>query len=377
VTPDQVMSAARQATGLEDFGGTEFAEGLAVYCDAARSEAQLNDLGRVAVETNVVGSLANRLKVVDWVARHPTVAEEPVAGPLVVIGMFRAGTTFLSNLLDCDPANRSLLRWEATDSVPPPGLADFRSGPRVEAAQMASDMLDQINPAIPAVHHESADGPTECLTLLGQDFKSLLWEAMTNVPSYSEWLMAADQESAYRYHRLALQVLQSGGVRGRWALKSPHHAIALDALTTVYPDARLVLLHREPVALVGSVCSLIRTLSGTFSDADHTAYIADHWTGMLQTSVERINTFRDAHPDHPILDVPYRDLVGDPVKTVEDIYAFAGSDLSGTAADAMRAYLADNPPSRHGRHHYDLADFGLDPAAVTDRFAAYTQRYLA
>lgn len=376
MTPDQVIGAAREATGLDDFGSAEFREGLEVYCEAVEAEAQLNDLGRVAVEANVVGSLANRLEVVDWAARHPGILDQPVREPLIVIGMFRAGTTLLSNLFDQDPDNRSLLRWETSDSVPPPGPDDWRAGPRVEAAQVASDMLDQINPAIPAVHHESADGPTECLTLLGQDFKSLLWEAMTNVPSYSRWLMDVDQQSAYRYHRLALQVLQSGGVGGRWTLKSPHHALALDALTTVYPDSRLVLLHRDPISLVGSVCSLIRTLSGTFSDADHTGYIAEHWTRMLETSVARVDAFRHARPDHPILDVAYRDLIADPVKVVETIYAFAGRDLSGPAADAMRAYLAANPAGKHGAHRYDLAEFGLEAADVSARFAGYTERYL-
>ena len=117
--------------------------------------------------------------------------------------------------------------------------------------------------------------------MLNQDFKSLLWEAIANVPTYGRWLLGTDQRSAYAYHRQVLQVLQSGGVRGRWTLKSPHHALHLDALTAVYPDARLVLMHRDPVVLCASVCSLITTLTGTFTDADHKRYIAEHWTDML------------------------------------------------------------------------------------------------
>ena len=86
-----------------------------------------------------------------------------------------------------------------------------------------------------AIHHEEPDGPTECIAVMSQDFKSLSWEAISNVPTYGRWLLGADQTSAYEYHRLALQVLQSGGVRGRWTLKSPHHALALEALTAVVP----------------------------------------------------------------------------------------------------------------------------------------------
>ena len=140
-----------------------------------------------------------------------------------------------------------------------------------------------------AIHHEEPDGPTECISVMSQDFKSLSWEAISNVPSYSAWLLGSDQRSAYAYHRLVLQVLQHGGVRGRWTLKSPHHAIALDALTAVYPDARLVLLHRDPVELCASVCSLIAELSSCFSDADHRAYIAEHWVAMLEESISRIH----------------------------------------------------------------------------------------
>ena len=376
ITAGDARAAASEQTGLDDFGDDGFREGLDVYCRSAADEARLNDIGVVAVGATVVSGLANRLKVVDWATRHPEVAREPVAGPLVVIGMFRAGTTLLSNLLDCDPGNRALLRWEAGDSVPPPTPADFRQGPRVDAARLGNEMLESLNPKIATVHHEEADGPTECISVMSQDFKSLALEAITNVPSYGEWLQGADQRSAYQYHRLVLQVLQHGGVKGRWTLKSPHHATALEALTSVYPDARLVVLHRDPTVLCASVCSLIDTLSSAFSDADHRAYIARHWTEILELSIARVDSFRATHPDHPLLDLRYDELVGAPVETVARIYDFCGSPLSTRAESAMSAYLEANPRGRFGEHRYDPADFGLDPGEIRERFSGYTKRYL-
>jgi hypothetical protein len=210
---------------------------------------------------------------------------------------------------------------------------------------------------------------------MSQDFKSLSWEAISNVPTYGQWLLAVDQRSAYEYHRLVLQVLQSGGVRGRWALKSPHHAIALEALTAVYPDARLVLLHRDPVELCASVCSLITTLSGTFSDADHRAYIAWHWTAMLETSIERIDAFRAAHPEHAILDVQYTDLLESPVETVAQVYASFDERLRDEAGAAIGAYVAANRKGKFGAHRYDIADFGLEEAELRERFGPYVARY--
>jgi Sulfotransferase family len=373
--PDALVAQARKDTGLEDLGGEQWREGLEVYCQSAFTEAQLNEFGTAAVTANIVGSLANRLRVVDWAARHTEVAAEKIEAPLVVVGIFRAGTTLFSNLLAQDPHNRPLLRWEASDSVPPPTPQQFRSGPRVEAARAGMQMLEALNPKTAVVYHEEADGPTECISVMSQDFKSLSWEAISNVPGYSRWLQDVDQRSAYQYHRLVLRVLQHGGVRGRWTLKSPHHAIALDALRSVYPDSRLVLIHRDPVALCGSVCSLIQTLSSTFSDADHTRYIADHWTAMLDTSIKRIEAFRAAHPEHPIVDVHYDNLVADPVRTVAGVYEAFGEELSPRARTAMADYLSHRDRNRAGAHRYDPGEFGLDPRELAERFAGYTQRY--
>jgi hypothetical protein len=372
---DDVMSAAVEAAGTDDFGPDTFVEGLSVLCASANGEAQLNEIGRFALEQNIIGGLVNRLKITDWVRQYPDVVKERIEAPLIVVGMFRAGTTFLSQLLDQDPGNRALLRWEAADSVPPPSPRTFRSGPRVDAANAAIDMLESLNPQMKIVHHEDAEGPTECITLLGQDFKSLAWEAIANLPSYSEWLLGVDYRSAYQYHRTVLQVLQSGGVRGAWTLKSPNHAIAVDALTVEYPDARLVLLHRDPTVLCASACGLISTLTGTFSDADHTAYIAEHWTQMLAESVDRIEAFRLAHPEHEIIDVHYADLVGDPLRTIETIYAACDRELDDRARKAVAACVSANPKGRFGTHGYRLEDFGLQADALRDRFAAYVERY--
>jgi len=375
VVVDEILDEAREQTGLEDFGPASFREGLEVLCGSLASEAGLHEVGTVVLRTTIVNSLANRLRVVDWIGSHPDVAHEHIESPLVVIGMFRAGTTLLSQLFDQDPRNRALLRWEATDSVPPPLPADRRSGPRVDAARLSGEALEQLNPQMKAIHHEDADGATECITVMSQDFKSLSWEAIANVPAYSRWLMAVDQRSAYEYHRSTLQVLQSGGVRGRWTLKSPHHAIALDALTSVYPDAKLVLIHRDPVVLCASVCSLISTLSGTFTSTDHGRYIADHWTAMLEESVRRIDAFRAAHPEFPIVDVQYERLVRDPVATVEALYRACGDELDDAARHAMAAYAAAHPKNRFGSHRYDLGQLGLDAEELAERFAGYVGRY--
>ena len=371
---DDVMSAAVAQAGSDDFGPDAFVEGLTVLCASANDEAQLSELGEFALQQNVIGGLVNRLRIHDWVRRHPAPGRahrcaadrrrhvpggydvpQPAARP----GSRQPGAAALGSGRQRSP------------SVP----GDVPVGARVDAANEAIDMLESLDPQMKIVHHEDAEGTTECITLLSQDFKSLTWEAMANVPAYSDWLMGADYRSAYDYHHTVLRVLQSGGRRGAWTLKSPNHAIALNAVNGVYPDARLVLLHRDPTVLCASACSLISTLTGTFSDADRTAYIAEHWTQMLATSIERTEAFRREHPEQPIIDVQYADLVGDPLGTVETLYAACGREFDDRARTAVSAYVAANPKGRFGTHGYRLEDYGLQADELRERFADYVKRY--
>lgn len=368
VDVDALETAAVEATGLTDFGNPSYREGLEVYVDSLNREARLNDVGSAALEANLVGNLRNRLRIVDWRASHPEVAAETVAAPLFVIGLPRTGTTLLSALLAEDPRRRALRRWEAGDPVPPPEAATFATDPRLEAARQASVLLDALNPGFKAIHHEPADGPTECVTLLGQHFTSLLWETIANVPTYGEWLLAADQRDAYAYHHDALQLLQSRAP-GRWSLKSPHHGLALDALLAQYPDARIVVTHRDPVPVVGSLCSLNRSLSGTFTDADHTEYIARHWLDVAEQIVNRTADARARHVDASFLDVDYEELVAQPMTVIARIYAFDDTELTPDVDARLRAYLDDNAQGKFGRHTYSLDEFGLHADEVRERLA--------
>lgn len=371
---DTLLDTARSATGLDHFGDAAFREGLDVYVSSLDDEAQLNEIGRAALDAQIVANLTNRLRVTDWIAQHPDVTTERIERPLFVLGLPRTGTTLLSYLLDQDPATRSLMRWEAQDSIPPPERATLTTDARIAATRESQTMLDTLNPGFKAVHYEAPDGPTECVAVFAQDFKSVLWETVANVPSYGKWLRDCDYTSAYAYHRRVLQVLQSRAP-GRWSLKSPGHCLGLDALVATYPDACFVVTHRDPVAVVASTCSLVRSLSGTFSDADHGAYIATHWPDVLEQIVTRVDAFRRVNGDARFFDVAYGDLVGDPVGVVRAIHRHFGDDLSDDAAAAMARYASENRKGKHGTHAYRLDDLGLDRAALERRFAWYRERH--
>jgi Sulfotransferase family len=371
---DELIDRARKRTGLADFGEDAFREGLDVLVISLNSEAELNELGRQALTEMILTNLANRSRVTEWVARHPEVAEEAIERPIFIIGPPRTGTTLLSRLLHQDPQLRSLMKWEAQNSVPPPEAATFACDPRIAEAERDDLILDQVNPALKTVHSNLPDGPTECIAVLAQDFKCNYWESAANIPTYSAWLADCDYTSAYEYHRRVLQLLQSKA-RGQWSLKGPAHRLAIDTLADTYPDAFFIETHRDPVTVVASMCSLITSVTETFSDAHRRPYIAGHWTGVLEQMSNRVDAFRDRHEDARFLDLQYTDLLADPIAAVRRVYDHVGRELPPEVEAKMAAYLTANPQGKYGRHVYSLDDLCLDRDEIETRFSRHVARY--
>src|SRR5262249_32339601 len=212
--------------------------------------------------------------------------------------------------------------------------------------------------------------PEECLILMSHSFLSLQFSTMFHVPGYDRWLAEQDLRPAYEMHRAFLQHLQRHSAGRRWLLKAPSHLWSLPELFAVYPDARVMVTHRNPLEVVGSLASLHSVLRSLFSDDVDPAAVGPEVSAALGREVERAMRARDAGcaPPERFRDVWYTDLVRDPIGTARAIYAGLGLSLSPAAEEQMQRYVAAMPKDRHGRHEYTLAEFGLNAASERERF---------
>ena len=371
---DQIIAAAKAESGLSTLEDPSILEGLGVYIQALNTEARLTERGEQSMRKWLVDTLVNRLKVDDHLARHPELLARPIDKPMFVFGLPRTGTTLAINLLHADPARRSALRWEVIDSVPPPKAHELSSDPRYLNEQARLEMTIKHAPHIAAIHYEDADSPTECQFIMSQSFCAQVFEAQAQVPSYRRWFLDADYGAAFRYHKRFLQLLQSDAP-GRWTLKNPWHPLFLDDLTAVYPDAQLVMTHRDPAEVVGSACSLIRHVRAMFSDHVDLNQIAEDMVDTFDQMIARQEAFRAKHGRGAIYDLDYRALTADPVGEMKKLYRHFDEPLTTQAEAAMSAYLADNAQGKHGKHVYSLEEFGLTKAGVREHFAAYRRDY--
>jgi hypothetical protein len=375
---EQLLQAAREQTGLSDFGGDDYREPLQRLLTALETEAHLNDFGRMRARMTITAGLATRLSIVDYLKRHPEVRDEQVSKPVFIVGLPRTGTTALHHMLNQDSGNRTLRLWEAQNPVPPPQTASYTTDPRIARQREGVALTEAFLPGFMATHLLGAEEPDECYMLLNRNFMSVEYSAMFHIPSYANWLYQnLCARDSYAWHKLQLQLLQSRHP-GRWVLKAPFHQLGLAQILRYYPDAIIVQTHRAPMSLVASGCSFSEVLRRSGSDHIDRAEIGRDWMDMLRIYTRTFEADRARlEPQFPgqFLDLHHDDFVADPWPAIAAIYRARGTALAPAARSAMARWLVAHPRGKHGKHEYRLEDYGIARAEVEALFAEYARRY--
>jgi hypothetical protein len=370
---DELIEAAQKTTGLERFDSESFREGLGVLLKDANA-VNYPEMGIGRFRAALLGALSTRLKTTAYLDQHPELLARRVERPVFVFGIPRTGTTLLSNLLAADPARRSPLTWEIDDPVPPPAAKMLFSDPRALARLEMERKMLAARPDAGKYYRSSAIYPNECMFFISQDFKALMWEGRGKLPNYRDWLFQTDLTSTYQYHKRFLQLLQAEAP-GVWNLKQPSHGLWLETLLKIYPDARLIWAHRDPLTATGSFCSLMKMGSQAFGLTPDIEWLGTNYPWQAVQHADRIMDARDRLGHDRIIDVHYADLLRDPIPAMRKVYRSLGDEFTPAAESAMRGWLADNPQDKFGRHEYKLAQFGLTPEKVRGMFERYLSRY--
>ncbi len=373
-----LMEEAVRNTGLSDYGDDDFRKGLQVLLSALEKEAELSDFGRIFAHNEILRHLENRLKVTEDWKRFPQMSKVEIVKPIFVVSPPRTGSTILHELLAQDPDNRYVATWECNLPSPPPEAVIYETDPRIRQWEIAIARSHGSEvPDFESMHPMGARLPEECLVLMAHDFKSQVFAYQFNIPSYEVWLEQQDLLSVYATHRRQLQYMQWRCPRKRWVLKAVGHLWGVKEIFEIYPDARIVQTHRDPLKFIASLTSLMSLgLSMTSKQVDAHA-VGVQWAESWANALDKTIAFRDsgAVEESRFFDVHYRESMKDPVAMVGKIYQHFGIDFSEDAERCMRDFLAVNPKDKHGAHQYSLEAFGLDPKEERERYRYYTERF--
>ena len=371
MTVDGVLDAARAATGLTDFGEMDFVERLAIMLRSI-DEDGLNGFGRMLLYNDLVRYASNRLRVEDHIRMNPAVLDIKIDRPIIILGMPRTGTTHLVNLIASDERLRSMPYWESLSPVPVEGKPDTR----LADAEAGWAGLDSLLPMQKNVHELSPTHIHEEIELQMLDFSSYMIEWMSRPYRWRDWYLSHDQTSTYHYLRKVLQVLTALKGPDRWVLKSPGHLEQIGPLLSAFPDATIVMTHRDPVAVVASCLTMNAYIDRLRRTKVNPAEVANYWVDRIERLLRACVRDHALLPAGRWIDVRFSDFMADQLGTVRRIYASAGLEMTPQAEAAMNHYLETHRRDRHGQLEYDLQeDFGVDPQELRQRFAFYSERF--
>ncbi len=375
---NELLEAARKRTGLTDFGSDDFLAPLEWFTSSLEAEAKLTFLGRVMARRDVLVLLETRLKIVDTLRRHPEIEKEEIREPLFIVGLSRSGTSILHELLDQDPRHRTLLSWEARYPCPPPEAATYETDKRIRLANFELTLWSRIVPAYRSMHEMGGRIPTECGDITCNAFIGDRLPALHQVPSYATKIADIDIRPAYTMHKKILQILQWKMPGERWLLKAPAHMNWLPTLFDIYPDARMIQTHRDPLQIMGSTVSLISAILWMRTkEVDPEAVKLAFGPAYYEPQLYNVMRLRDESvvPTPQFYDVRFQDLMSAPFDTVRAAYDYFGWDYTDEAESRMRAYLEHKPRDKFGKHFYSFHDLGLDLETERNRYRDYQARF--
>lgn len=367
---EDIVAAAVRTTGMDDFGDGVHEEGLRVLTeDLSSPEAGLTPRGNYFQRSEVKSALVGVLLTQAQFAAHPEHRDVPIERSIFVTGLPRTGTTALHRLLHADPMAQGLEMWLTQYPQPRPPRETWESDPVFAAMQQGFAAHHVENPDFMGIHYMDATTVEECWRLLRQTGKSNSYEALANVPRYTEWLQEQDWTDAYARHKQNLQLVGLNDPEKRWVLKNPSHMTALDALMTVYPDALIVYTHRDPVVCIASSCSL-----SAETTAGHSTTYVGRTIGETQLDLwsRAFHAFHDARPRYDasqFVDVAFSDLRSDPLGVARGVYDAFGLDWTPETEAAIGEIDRESKSGKAApSHSYQLEDYGLTETEVRAAF---------
>jgi len=379
---ESILDEARRRAGRSELGDRFFLEPLRVLLSSLAADTGLNAAGRASQRARIVESLVTRLAAEAMRREHPEIDREVIDDPVVIVGLARSGTTRLHRLLDSSGDFRAARWWEVRYPAPFPGSDWRHDDPRVAAAHEEVRLTLEAVPALAAIHPWDPEGADEEIMLLEHSFMSHVPESGADVPAYRSWLDGRDLVPAYRDLASWLRLIQwqkkqaGRDPGGRWVLKAPFHLGYLDSLFEVFPGARVVQSHRDPLETIPSAASMYCALWALGRDHVDAHLVGRQVMERFAWALDRCLQTRERYPADRFLDVSYEDVQREPMAQVERIYAWLGLELTDGARTAMLRWLAENARDKRAPHHYSLAQFGYDEALLARTFAGYRRRHV-
>jgi hypothetical protein len=372
INVDALLDFAQRKTGLRNLGecGDIVVEGWMCLAKAIGDSRSYNAIGMHRIKEDFSRSIEAHLKFEADLDRFPEISEVPVVEPIFIVDFGRAGSTLLHNLLAQDVRARTPALWELWNPSPPPGSNSGDEHSRIAATEARVELIRKATPTSLRIHSLAAQEPEECQWIVRHGTHLAMQHQAIG---YWEWLKKLDPPALRKlcdYYKLNVQHLQLFRRRDYWLSKSMTHLFYLPVFLDVFPDAKVIRLHRDPCQVVPSMCSLYRSFRYGLIRHDSNAGLGELVMEIFADSMDRMMEADRRYGPERFFDVHFSDLAADPVAAVRQIYNEIGLSYTDAFDQAIKAYAIKSNTERYA-HSYRAEDFGLTDSKIMERSAAY------
>jgi hypothetical protein len=302
--------------------------------------------------------------------------------PLFVLGVPRSGTTNLHAVLARDPQFTTFSTWECLFAPSVSQRLFWRALQRLDA-KLGAPLQRLLGAAerrffasLDDVHAMSLSSPEEdyfalmpalsCFILvLPFPQAAHLWR----MGSFDRDMPAAERQRLLDFYADALRRhLYVHGADKRLLSKNAAFASMANSLAAQFPDARFLVCLRDPVQTIPSQLSSIRPGLAFFGVPPTSAPLRERFIEQLAFYYRNLRRLAETQAPARTVTKTLPQLKTDLAGAVRDAYTRLGIPLRADFAATLDAAAAPARRYRSG-HRYDLAEFGLDAAAIARRFA--------
>jgi len=379
-------------------------DGLKFLCESINDpKFSWSAFGRIAQFVTQRREFTSRQKMVKYASENPEILKVPIDrnnGLLIVTGLPRTGSTFLQALLALDPNARTPRTWEMWRPVPPAEGLDCSKHPSViqmykDVAQVDTVCKNYMD-TLRRVHFFDAESPEEDTIFLYH--APWRWNMLTFLrgSKVADWWLnsAVSQAFVCRYLHLCLKVMISKFPCGHVITKNPGHSYYLDALLREFPEANIIVTHRNPVEVVPSwskIClySWHLFFQNEWRDPNqyedltvpgHKQSIMDQLVELAQRLVESRKRIiaNDPEKAQKFFDLKYSDLTRQPIATIQRIYEHFGYEFSEEYRQRLEEYVNVGDRAKRTKYPtvpYTLEELNLTEDEINEKFHDYIESY--
>jgi len=311
-----------------------------------------------------------------------------VKAPIFVIGHARSGTTLAHRLMCLDERMSAFRYWE----LRLPSLLEKKLvhaiawldrrvlGGRLRRRLAAWE--ERKFGGVRQIHEMGLNVPEEDDLIFYDSCASGFW--MTKLPFMGDLdFFHLDREPPRRRRRLmrfyrecVRRQLYLNGADRIHLSKNPTWCGRVQSLLEAFPDARFVVLYRNPYETIPSLLKLLHVSWKHAGNVD-AQKIAESTRVMTDLSYETYLYPLEVlarHPGTRVATIDYRELVAEPKRTIEQACADLGLGISEEFR--VRLQREQDKVRRHETgHRYSLAEFGLDDREIHARLRPLFERF--